>query len=68
MTAVTDYEPAVAPGDRPVVAPLRTLTRRSWPSLSLRLVALLALLGVLTALALGVIVVVVAVVVTAAAT
>lgn len=64
---MTEYEPAVAPGDQPLVAPLRTLTRRSWPSLSLRLVALIALLGLLTALAVALVVLVVVLVIAATA-
>ena len=64
---MTHYEPAVASGDEPLVAPLRTLTHRSWPSLTVRLVLMIALLGMLTAFAIAVTVVAVALLVTATA-
>lgn len=64
---MTEYDAAVAPQDVPVVAPLRTLTRRRWPSLGLRLVAMIVLLGMLVALAVAIVLLVVALVVTATA-
>jgi hypothetical protein len=64
---VTDFEPAVTAADLPRSGTLHELTRRRWPSLTARLIAMLGLLGVLTALAVAVAVVVVALVVTATA-
>ena len=64
---MTDFEPAVAPADRPVTGPFRSLTRRRWPSLTARMIGLLVLLGVLSALAVAVIVVVAALVLSATA-
>jgi hypothetical protein len=61
------YQPAVADRDRPRSGTLDSLTHRRWVTIVARAVLLLALIGALTALAVGVVVIVVALVLAATA-